>query len=382
VKDFEDTLAALDRAGLRRSLRMVTPLNGGHVVIDGREFVSFAGNDYLGLRRHPDVCEGASDAMQKYGLGAGASRLLAGTTPIHVALERALAAFTGRERALVFPSGYQTNVGVLTALADEHDVLIVDALCHASLIDAARLAKATMRVYPHAKFTRLRELLERYADRGKRFVVTEGVFSMDGDIAPLAEIARAARDYDAWLILDDAHAFGVLGEGGRGTADHLDVALPQKSLHVATLSKAAGSQGGFVAGDGEVMDVLINRARSFIYSTGLSPACAGGALAGLELFKEGSRRQRLAETATLARKLLREAKADLPEGETPIIPLLIGDVDRTVKLSARLFDEGILAPPIRPPTVPKGTARLRISLSADHTDDDVERLARAVAGAF
>jgi 8-amino-7-oxononanoate synthase len=388
MSDFSGELDALRAAGMFRSVRTVEPLDGANLLIDGREVVSFAGNDYLGLRRHPDVLAGAKSAMEKYGLGAGASRLLAGSTPVHDHLERALAEFTGFERALVFTSGYQTNIGVLTALAGVHagdspgDVLILDALSHASLVDAARLSKARMRVYPHADVARLEKLLEGHADYRRRFVVTEGIFSMDGDLAPLAEIAALVERYDAWLVLDDAHALGVLGPRGRGTAEHLGLALPERTVFVGTLSKALGSQGGFAAGPGQAIDMLVNHARSFIYTTGLSPACAGGALAALRLVGEPSRRNRLRDLCARARAALKGAGADVPEGVTPIVPVVVGDVERAARLSERLFDAGIFAPAIRPPTVPKGTARLRISLSADHTPRDIDRLADALKSAL
>lgn len=381
MSDFGEEIAALKSSGLFRKLSTVEPLDGGHLRIDGRDIVSFAGNDYLGLRRHPSVLAAAKAGLEKYGPGAGASRLLAGTLPIHTELETALAGFTGCERALVFPSGYQTNVGVLTALARDGDVLILDRLCHASLIDGAKLSKADFRVYPHTDCGKLEGLLRKHGGRARTFVVTEGVFSMDGDLAPLAEIARLADQYDAWLVLDDAHAFGVLGEGGRGTPEHLDVTLPGRTVHIATLSKALGSQGGFAAGPADVIDVLINRARSFIYSTGLSPACAAAALAALRLLKDPSKRTHLLALARTAREMLKRTSPNVPDGVTPIIPLMVGEVEKATALSARLLEAGIFAPAIRPPTVPKGTARLRISLSADHDQADVERLAGALRDA-
>lgn len=379
MSDFESEIEGIRDAGLLRTLRTVEPIDGGHLRLDGRAFISFAGNDYLGLRRHPDVVSAARTALEKYGAGAGASRLLAGSTPIHAELEERLAAFTGRERALVFASGYQTNVGVLTALAAKGDVLILDALSHASLIDAARLSKARLRVYPHCDLKRLETLLEKHADSRRRFVVSEGVFSMDGDLAPLAEISRLVDHHDAWLVLDDAHAFAVLGQTGRGTAEQLGVTLPERTVFVATLSKALGSQGGFAAAPAAVVRMLVNRSRSFIYTTGLSPACAAGALAALELLPGSPARSRLNELTALARRSLQRIFRHVPDGISPIIPVVVGEVERAVKLSQQLFERGIFAPAIRPPTVAKGTARLRISLSADHTPQDVERLASALA---
>jgi 8-amino-7-oxononanoate synthase len=348
------------------------------VRVGEREFASFAGNDYLGLRRHPSVVAAAKAALDLYGAGAGASRLLAGNVAVHRELESALAAFTGRDRALVFPSGYQTNVGVLTSLAGDGDVLLLDSLCHASLIDGARLSKAQFRVYPHGDTAQLDKALSRRAGRGRRVVVTEGVFSMDGDLAPLAEICRLVERHGAWLILDDAHAFGVLGREGRGLAEHLGVTLPKRSVFVGTLSKALGSQGGFAAGSADVVDLLVNCARSFIYTTGLSPVSAAAALRALEIVREPSRRKHLLELAGQARTMLRSVIASVPEGVTPIIPVVVGEVERAAKLSAHLLEAGIFAPPIRPPTVPKGTARLRLSLSADHTEQDIEKLCGAL----
>ncbi|HUW55482.1 MAG TPA: 8-amino-7-oxononanoate synthase [Planctomycetota bacterium] len=378
MNGFDEEIAALKSAGLFRSLRTVEPIDGGRLRVDGREVVSFAGNDYLGLRRHPAVVSAAKAGIETYGAGAGASRLLAGTTPVHVELEAALARFTRRPRALVFPSGYQTNLGVLGALAGDDDVLLLDRLCHASLFDAARLSKADRRVYPHLDPEGLEGLLRKHAGARRRFVVTEGVFSMDGDVAPLAEIVRLADRHDAWLILDDAHALGVLGETGRGTSEHLGVALGERTVCVATLSKALGSQGGFAAGPPEVIDLLVNRARSFIYTTGLSPGCASAALAALDLVTDPAPRRHLLELSRLARRTLRQTFPDVPEGVTPIIPVVVGEVEETLVLSSRLFEAGVFAPAIRPPTVPTGTARLRISLSTDHTPADVDRLAETL----
>ena len=267
---------------------------------------------------------------------------------------------------------------MLTALAGEGDVLILDRLCHASLIDAARLSKADFRVYPHLDLDRLEGLLRKHADARRRFVVTEGVFSMDGDVAPLGEIARLAERHGAWLILDDAHALGVLGKTGRGTCEYLDVTLGERTVIIGTLSKALGTQGGFAAAASEVMDVLVNRARTFIYTTGLSPMCASAALCALELVADGTRRRHLLKLSRTAREALTRVFPDVPRGVTPIIPVIVGDVTETVKLSSRLFDSGVFAPAIRPPTVAPGTARLRISLSADHTQADVERLTEAL----
>jgi 8-amino-7-oxononanoate synthase len=379
MSEFARELDDLRGAGLLRSARVVEPMSGARVRVDGRELVNFAGNDYLGLRRHPDVIAGAKRALDAYGLGAGASRLLAGTTPVHVELEKALAGFLGFDRALVFASGYQANVGVLSSVAGEGDALFLDALDHASLIDGARLSKARMRVYPHGGLAKLEKLLVAHADYRRRFIVSEGVFSMDGDLAPLDGLVALAERHDAWLVLDDAHAFGVLGTAGRGTAEHLGVRLPERTIFVATLSKVLGSQGGFVAGAAEAMELLVNRARSFIYTTGLSPACAGGALAALDLVREGSKRARLRERITEARRAIRAAGARVPEGVSPIIPVVVGEASAAVALAERLCGEGIYAPAVRPPTVPKGTARLRLSLSADHTSEDVERLASALA---
>jgi len=382
MSNFDETIEEIKAAGLFRTLRTVEPIDGGHLVIDGRDVVGFAGNDYLGLRRHPQVARAAKAAVERYGLGAGAARLLAGSTPVHAELEAALAQFTGRERALVFPSGYQTNLGVLTGLAGEGDVLLLDRLCHASLIDAARLSKADFRVYPHGDLAKLEKLLKKKGKHRRRFVVTEGAFSMDGDLAPLAGIAELVEREGAWLVLDDAHALGVLGESGRGTAEHLGVTLPDRTVAIGTLSKALGSQGGFAAGPAEAIDVLVNRARSFIYTTGLSPACAAGALAALDLVGRPEHRGRLSRVIRYARETLRKVAPAIPEGVTPIIPVVVGQVDRAVRLSEHLFEAGIFAPAIRPPTVPRGTARLRISVSADHTPEDIDRLAKALeAGA-
>lgn len=366
-------LAELEARGLRRTLRVSAGAPGRTVVIDGREVLDFSSNNYLGLADHPALVRAAVEATEQYGTGAGASRLILGTQPLHVALEQALASFHQLPAALLFNSGYHANVGVLQALAGAGDVIFSDALNHASIIDGCRLSRARVVVYPHCDVAALADLLVRHPAR-RRIVVTDAVFSMDGDRAPVAELAALCRQHDAVLVLDEAHASGALGPGGRGIAAGAGVVA---GVHVGTLGKSFGSFGAYVAGERSLIELLANRARSFVFTTALPPGVVAATLAAVRLLESAdgdALRARLAARITQFREGLARLGLLAPgAGTTPIFPVRAGDERQTMACSQRLFERGIHAQGIRPPTVPAGTSRLRFALMATHEPEDLER---------
>jgi 8-amino-7-oxononanoate synthase len=370
-------LADLDARGVRRGRRVLETPQGARVRVDGREYVAFCSNDYLGLAAHPELIEAARAGASRYGVGAGASHLVLGHGEAHHELEARLAAFAGFPRALLFSSGYLANLGVVTALAGRGDAVFADRLNHASLNDAALLSRAEFRRYPHRDADALgRQLAASRARR--RLILTDAVFSMDGDIAPLPELLALAERHDAWLVVDDAHGFGVLGAGGRGTLEHFGLRSP-RVIYMATLGKAAGVGGAFVAGCAEFVETLVQRARTYIYTTAMPPLLAVALMKSLELLgAAGERREHLARLIARLRDRCVPGRWRLLPSQTAIQPLVVGGNDETVRLAERLAARGLLVPAIRPPTVPGGTARLRISLSAAHTAQDVDRLAAAL----
>jgi 8-amino-7-oxononanoate synthase len=348
--------------------------------LDGREVILFSSNDYLGLCAHPKIIQSAADCAQRYGWGAGAARLMAGSMTPHLELERAIAGFLGKEAALLFGSGYAANTGVLTALMGRGDHVFADRLVHASIIDGARHSGARLARFPHNDPAALEVLLKKAPAKGRRLVVTEGVFSMEGDIPPLKEIARIAKDHGALLMVDDAHGFGVFGPDGRGTVHEAGIE-DMVDIHVITLGKALGGYGGVVAAPAGMIDGFVNFSRPFIYSTALPPAVAAGGLAALEIVKsaEGeARRKRLHENGARVAELLR-AGGYQGDWRTQIIPVIIGESRDAANLSTQLLEKGIFAPAIRPPTVPKGSARLRLSVTSEHTEGDLGHLAAALS---
>ena len=346
---------------------------------DGR--VNFCSNDYLGLARDPAVAAAMAEAAQRYGAGSGASHLVSGHGAEHEALERELADFTRRARAVVFSTGYMANLGVLAALADKRDLLLADALNHASLIDAVRLVRSPRNLwYPHADAAAARALLDAHApataaEGGGAFLVTDGVFSMDGDLAPLPALAAAARAHEAWLVVDDAHGIGVVGADGGGCCEHFGLDAQAVPVLIGTFGKALGTFGAFVAGDEDVIELLIQRARSYIYTTALPPAVAAATRRALRIVREQAwRREALqARIAQFREGAARRGLAVMPS-TTPIQPLVLGDEATALAASSRLAEAGYRVTAIRPPTVPAGTARLRITLSAAHTPQQVEGL--------
>jgi 8-amino-7-oxononanoate synthase len=381
--NLDAELAALAEAGLLRRPASADSCCGPEMILDGRPLLAFASNDYLGLASDPRLIEAAVTAVRRWGVGAGASHFLGGHFRPHQELEEQLAAFVGAERALFFSTGYMANLGVVPALTGRGDVIFADKLNHASLIDAVRLSPAFNHRYPHLDVAMLEGQLA--ANRAKqRLILTDAVFSMDGDIAPLPELLALAESYDAWLLVDDAHGFGVLGPQGRGTLAHHGLKPGGRILLMGTLGKAAGVAGAFVAGDSTVIEWLTQKARTAIFTTATPPMLAAVLQDSLKLIEAADDRRLHLQTliarlrAGLA-PLCARSGWRLPPSSTPIQPLVIGDNHATVALAEALKAHGVWAPAIRPPTVPEGQARLRISLSAAHTEAQVDRFLAALA---
>jgi len=377
--DIDSYLEAQRRRHLYRERRVLDSPQGPVITIKGRQCLNFCSNDYLGLANHPRVIAAFTAAARQYGVGSGASQLVCGHSAPHHALEEALAAFLGRPRALLFSTGYMANLGVVTALAGRHDDVFEDRLNHASLIDAARLADCRLKRYPHGDVAALQRQLD-VSRAATRLVVTDGVFSMDGDLAPLPGIARAAAAHEALLMVDDAHGIGVLGNTGRGVLEHLALGNADVPLLVGTLGKAFGTFGAFVAGDAALVDFILQRARSYIYTTAPPPAVAAASLESLALIEEeGWRRDTLQDRVRHFRRGAAQLGVPLGTSEFHIQPLVVGAARRALELSAALQQRGIVVSAIRPPTVPEHTARLRISFSAAHQIQHVDALLTALA---
>ena len=382
-------LADAERRHLRRARRTVERFpeppsaapDSAEVVVEGRRLVNFCGNDYLGLSRHPEVAAALQEAALRWGVGSGASHLVTGHGLEHERLEEALAAFVGRERALLFSTGYMANLAVLAALAGRGDRVLLDRLCHASLIDGALLSGARLQRYPHADAAAAERMLR--ASSRTTLLVTDGLFSMDGDLAPLAELSAAAGREGAQLIVDDAHGLGVLGRSGRGTLEHLGITSERVPVLVGTLGKAFGTFGAFVAGSAVLIETLIQRARSYIYTTALPHALAAAARAALDVSqREGWRRERVLALTARFRGAAATRGVPLSASRTPIQPIVVGSPEAALAASRHMMDAGFWVAAIRPPTVPAGTARLRITLSAAHDEAQIDRLADALAAAL
>jgi 8-amino-7-oxononanoate synthase len=374
LDDFvAEKLGELDRASLHRVLAETDRLDGIWVERNGRRLLSFCCNDYLALSHHPALKAAAAEAIARYGVGSGASRLVTGNHPLFAALEERLARLKGTDAACVFGSGYLANSGIIPALIGRDDLVLIDELAHACLWAGARLARATVMPFRHSDLDHLETLLVEHRGRHPHaLIATDGVFSMDGDLAPLPDMAALAARHDAWLMTDDAHGIGVVG-GGRGStfAHGVKVDVP---LQMGTLSKAVGGYGGYLCASAAVIDLIHNRARSFVYSTGLPPATVSAAIAALDLIE----REPDYAALPLAKARLFTRLLNLPEAASPIVPLVVGEAEAALKASQRLEAEGFLVIAIRPPTVPAGTARLRFTFSAGHPDDEIERLAAVV----
>ncbi len=375
-------LEALKNAGLYRQQRtaQVCAIENGttEVFVDGKRCLAFCSNDYLGLTGHSRLITAFREAANTYGVGSGSAHLISGHSPEHEALEESLAAFTGRQRALLFSTGYMANLGIAQALLGRGDLMIEDKLNHASLIDAAKLCGAEFKRYRHGEAAALTERLAS-ADDQRVMVATDGVFSMDGDFAPLAELSVESQKFGAWLMVDDAHGIGVLGETGRGVLEHFGLNDTEVPIYMATLGKALGSFGAFVAGSEALIETLIQKARTYIYTTASPPAVAAASLAALELVDEEPwRRDELRDRIEYFRQAARALGLPLAASSTAIQPIILGDAGKAMTVSARLLRAGIWVTAIRPPTVPKGSARLRIALSACHSRSHIDRLMDAL----
>ena len=364
--------AELEEAGLLRHLRTVMSPPTNTITLDGHYVVNLGSNNYLGLSTHPRVISAAASAVMVYGAGASGSRLLSGNMERYTTLETNLAEAKGTEAALVFSSGYAANTSIIPVLAGEDDLILSDALNHASIIDGCRLSRASKKIYRHCDVEHLKTQLEESANFRRRLIVTDGIFSMDGDIAPLSDIYEVALNYNAMLLVDDAHGFGVLGKNGSGTVSHCGLE-GQDIIQMGTLSKAIGGLGGYVAGRRTLIDLLINRARGFIFTTGLPPATLAAADAALKVMRSSRdlRRQLLEHAETMKDALTNLGYTLLPS-ETQILPVILGESQRATDIAEALLAEDVFAPAIRPPAVPAGTSRLRVTVMATHTDLDIQ----------
>ena len=364
---------------LYRRRRITESPQAVHMRIDGADVTSFCSNDYLGLANDPDVVKAFQNAANEFGVGSGAAHLVNGHSRYHHELEEALADFTGRERALLFSTGYMANLGIAQAILETGDAIFEDRLNHASLLDAGLLSKARLQRYPHLDTSALEKKLQASRARQK-LIMTDAVFSMDGDIASLPELVKLSQKHDAWLMVDDAHGFGTLGKNGAGTLEHFELSETEVPILMGTLGKASGTAGAFVAGSDSLIEYLIQTARSYIYTTAMPAAIAAATLVSLEKIRNGqNRRDRLKQNIQHFRK--QADTLDLPKlkSETAIQGIVLGSNKKALKLSESLFSNGLLVTAIRPPTVPEGTARLRITLSAAHSSTDIDRLIHSIA---
>ncbi len=374
--DLTEQLSARKKAGLFRYRQVLEGPQETHQTIAGRTYLSFCSNDYLGLANHPDLIQSAHEGIQQYGIGSGASHLINGHSAAHHALEDALSDFVRYPNALLFSTGYMANIGVVTALLGRKDTIFADKLNHASLNDAALLSRAKFTRYPHCDLDMLEQQLGSCKAR-RKLVVSDAVFSMDGDIAPVKELIELCSQYDAMLLLDDAHGFGVVGQEGRGVLAMLDDSVNHVShvIYMATLGKAAGVFGAFVVAHEDIIATLVQNAHSYIYTTATPSLLSHTLLKSLNLIQQDEwRREKLTQLIAQLKSGLQSMCLELLPSMTPIQPLIIGESDDAVRISQSLREQGILVPAIRPPTVPQGSARLRISLSASHESEDVERL--------
>jgi 8-amino-7-oxononanoate synthase len=377
MEAYQQEIKTLKENNLSRKLRVLETHEGVRASFEGRELLLFCSNDYLGLSRHPRVVRAAERALKKYGIGAGAARLISGTTDAHASLEKKLAQFKGKESALVFATGFLANLGILTAFAGEQDVIIMDKLCHASLVDGARLSKAELRVFPHKNYKKCEELLRGAKDARRRILVTETVFSMDGDLADLKELIRLKEKYKALLVVDDAHGTGVLGTHGRGATENGGFAK-KIDIIMGTLSKAIGGLGGFVAADKTFIDYLINFARPFIFATALPPMlCEAAREAICTIEEEPLLRKKLWANIRKVHQGLTKLGFIIAKPESAILPVILGDEKKALTAFEILLKQGIFIPAVRYPTVPKGKARLRVTVSAAHSPEDIKKLIAA-----
>ncbi len=379
---LEQALKQRQKDCLYRRRRTLESAQAPEVVVDGRPYLAFCSNDYMGLANHPEVIASFRAAANEYGVGSGASHLVNGHSYHHHALEEALAEFTGRPRALLFSTGYMANLGAVNALIGKGDAVFEDRLNHASLLDAGLLSGARFQRYLHNDAASLASKLQR-SDADRKLVVTDGVYSMDGDTAPLAELSRVTRAHNGWLMVDDAHGMGCVGATGAGVVEQQGLSIDEVPVLMGTLGKGFGTAGAFIAGSEVLIETLIQHARSYIYTTAMPPAVAAATLTSLRLVQQGQQlRQQLAQLISQFRQGAEQLGLALMDSRTPIQPIRVGSSDRALALSAALEQRGIFVTAIRPPTVPDGSARLRITLSAAHTSEQVDRLLHALAEVF
>ncbi len=375
---WEADIHKLAQEHLLREISVLDSPSGPIMSLKGQKILQFATNDYLGLANHPQLKHVAQKAIEQFGVGAGASRLISGTLRPHHNLELALAQFTNTDAALTFSSGYATNLGVIPLLAKTGGLIFADRLCHASLIDGCRLSRADFRVFPHNDMKHLRSLLANRQANRPTLLITEGVFSMDGDLAPLPELTHLAKEFEATLLLDDAHGTGVMGPTGRGTIEHWGVE-GHNVLHMGTLSKAIGTSGGFMTGPLSLINYLINTSRSFLYSTAPPPAMAAAAQAAVSLIlQEPERHARLWENREHMYQGLTAMGCHMTKTQSPILPIIVHDPRLATEMSVSLQKKGIYIPAIRPPTVPKGSSRLRVTVTAEHSPDQIDEALTAI----
>lgn len=378
-EDLQQALIRRQSAGLYRQMRLRDGAQGVNVNVDGRDLISFCSNDYLGLANHPALIKAFKNAVNIEGVGSGAAHLLTGHSRFHQQLEEALAEFTGHQKVMLFATGYMANLAVIDGLLDRGDAVIQDKLNHASLLDGGRLSKATLIRYPHNDMAMLHKRLHGVASTTRKLIVSDGVFSMDGDLAPLSEIMALAKQHRAGVVIDDAHGLGVIGEQGKGSLQYFADKLTDKPILVGTFGKAFGTAGAFIAADELVIETLTQQARSFIYTTAPPPAIAAATLKALEIIaNESARRQQLHARIQQFRSGAAQLGLQLMDSFTAIQPIVIGDDKRALAIGRQLEEKGFLVGVIRPPTVPKNTARLRITLSANHSEMQVEQLLSAL----
>ena len=380
MQTFTDELESLRAEGMYRSLRVISGAQGSRVELDGRQVLLLCSNNYLGLADHPALKRAAIEGVS-LGVGSGASRLVSGTMELHERLEERIARFKGTEKALLFNSGYAANTGIISALVGRGDAIFSDRLNHASIVDGALLSRAGFYRYPHRDMTALERMLQEKGGKGRRLIVTDGVFSMDGDVAPLADLVQLARRYDALLMVDDAHGSGVLGASGRGSGELCGV-MDGIDIHMGTLGKGLGSFGAYAATSGVIREYLVNKARSFIFSTSLPPAVLAASLAAIDVADspEGAQlRDKLAANVELFKGRLLSHGFDIMGSETQIVPIFVGPAKATMEFSKELLEQGLFVQGIRPPTVPAGSCRLRCTIMATHERDDLEQAVERIA---
>lgn len=377
MKDLQQELEQRKAQHLYRSRRISEGPQQPEMTIDGQPIINFCSNDYLGLANHEKVKQAFIKGIKKYGAGSGAAHLVNGHSKAHHALEEELAEFTGYPRTLLFSTGYMANLGLTQTLVGKGDTVLEDRLNHASLIDGGLLSGARFQRYAHNDVAQLEQKLENA--KGETLVLTDAVFSMDGDIANIPDIAQSCKKYDSWLMVDDAHGFGVLGEQGKGSLNHFQISQNEVPIYMATLGKAVGTSGAFIAGSEALIETLIQKARPYIYTTATPPALAEATRASLKLIQtQPELREQLNNNINYFRSCAAQLDITLGESQTAIQPIIVGTEERAVSMSEQLLNKGLLVTAIRPPTVPKGTARLRVTLSSAHTKQQIEQLIQAI----